>query len=62
MTRRNASLHLKILLPIDPYHQQGRLKFGFQTAFHVFNITKSSLYQTKHYFQFSDGIVKVSVY
>jgi|GEM_PF-145133 len=30
--------------------------------FHVFNITKSSLYQTKHSFQFSDCLVKVSVY
>ena len=50
MTRRNTSLHLKILLPIDPCHQQGRLKFGFQTAFSCLQYNKIVFIPNKAFF------------
>ena len=50
MMRRNASLHLKILLSIDPYHQQGRLKFGFQTAFSCLQYNKIVFIPNKAFF------------
>lgn len=51
MTRRNASLYLKILLPIDYLpHQQGRLNFGFQTAFSSFQYNKIVFISNKAFF------------
>ena len=51
MMRRNASPHLKILLPIDYLpHQQGRLKFGFQTAFSSFQYNKIVFIPNKAFF------------
>ncbi len=51
MTRRNTSLHLKILLPIDYLpHQQGRLKFDIQTAFSAFQYNKIVFIPNKAFF------------
>lgn len=49
MMRRNASLHPKILLPINPY-QQGRLKFDIQTAFSSFQYNKIVFIPNKAFF------------
>ena len=49
--RRNTSLHLKILLPIDNLpHQQGRLKFDVQTAFSSFQYNKIVFIPNKAFF------------
>gem|GEM_PF-2763769 len=63
MMRRNASLHLKILLPIDTYHtSKAPPAFFFFEAVFFFFLLKKHFFLTKHSFQFSDGLVKVSVY